>query len=100
LILAATQYESDAAQLLLEKGANVNAKTSTGRTALMQAIDGPKQFDNDHHVVYSPRIAQLLIAAGADVNAHDDAGNTALTLAAKRGYDDMAAALRRAGAKQ
>jgi ankyrin repeat protein len=98
LILAATQHEAEAAQLLLEKGANVNAKTKTGRTALMQAIDGPKDFDNDKHVVYSPEIAKLLIAAGADVNARDAGGNTALTLANRRGYLDMAAALRKAGA--
>ena len=30
LILAATQYEADAVRLLLEKGAQVNAKTNTG----------------------------------------------------------------------
>jgi uncharacterized protein len=99
LILAATQFEADAARLLLQKNANVNAKTNTGRTALMQAIDGPKEFDNDRHVVYSPQIASLLIAAGADVSARDSAGHTALALARQRGYDDIAAALIRAGAK-
>ena len=40
----------------------------------MQAIDGPKEFDNDKHVVYSPEIAKLLIASGADVNAKDASG--------------------------
>jgi ankyrin repeat protein len=100
LILASTQYEVGAVQLLLEKGANVNAHTKTGRTALMQAIDGPKEFDNDIHVVYSPEIAKLLIASGADVNARDADGNTALTFAERRGYDDMAAALKQAGAKR
>ena len=65
----------------------------------MQAIDGPKDFDNERHVVYSPEIAKLLIAAGADVNARDAAGNTALALARKRGYLDMVAALEHAGAK-
>ena len=100
LILAATQYEGPAAQLLLEKGANVNAKTKTGRTALMQAIDGPKDFDNEHHIVYSPQIAKLLLAAGADVNARDADGNSALSLATKRGYQEMVLALHDAGAKQ
>ena len=99
LILAATQYEAPAAQLLLENGASVNAKTKTGRTALMQAIDGPKDFDNEHHIVYSPEIAKLLIAAGADVNARDAEGNSALSFARKRGYGDMASALEKVGAK-
>jgi ankyrin repeat protein len=100
LILAATQFEADCANLLLAKGANVNAKTARGRTALMQAIDGPKEFDNDSHSVYSPQIAQVLIGAGADVNARDAEGATALKLAQRRGYTEMAEALRKAGAKE
>jgi ankyrin repeat protein len=100
LILAATQYRAEAAELLLDNGADVNAKTKSGRTALMQAIDGPKDFDNTNHVVYSPAIAKLLIARGADVNARDAEGNTPLTIATRRGYTDMQAALRKAGAKQ
>jgi ankyrin repeat protein len=66
----------------------------------MQAIDGPTEFDNDHHVVYSPRIAALLISAGADVTARDDAGDSALTLAIKRGYREMVVALQSAGANK
>lgn len=100
LILASTQFESDAAQLLLQKGANVNAKTKSGRTALMQAIDQPKEFDNEQHVVYSPAIAALLIEAHADVNAADAGGNTALSIAKARGYLAMAALLEKAGARQ
>jgi ankyrin repeat protein len=98
LILAATQFEQDAGKLLLEKHADVNARTRSGRTALMHAIDGPKEFDNDKHIVYSPQIAKLLIDAGADVNAKDAAGNTPLSIAQARGYDDMIAVLRKAGA--
>jgi ankyrin repeat protein len=100
LIVAATQYEAEGAQLLLEKGANVNAKTKTGKTALMQAIDGPKEFDNEKHLVYSSQIAKLLVAAGADLNARDADGNSALTLARRRGYQDLAAELEKAGAKE
>jgi ankyrin repeat protein len=98
LILAATQFEPDAVKLLLVKHADPNARTRSGRTALMQAIDGPKEFDNENHVVYSPAIAKLLIEAGADVNAKDDAGNTPLSIARTRGYDEMAAVLQQAGA--
>ncbi len=65
----------------------------------MQAVDGPKDFDNNKHVVYSPRIAKLLIASGADVNARDESGNTALRFAVQRGYTDMAELLRKAGAE-
>src|SRR5439155_10268315 len=96
LILAATQSQTDGEQMRLQLGANVNARTKRGRTALMQAIDGPKQFDNKNHIVYSPAIAKLLIAAGADVNARDASGNTALSLATKRGYTDMVAILKAA----
>jgi len=99
LILAATQYEPDAARLLLAKRANVNARTARGRTALMQAIDGPKEFDNERHVAYSPAIARLLIDSGADVNARDADGNTPLSLARRRGYDEMANELIKAGAR-
>jgi ankyrin repeat protein len=86
--------------LLLEKKADVNRKTKTGRTALMQSIDGPKEFDNENHVVYSPKIAIVLIGAGADVNARDAKGNTALRIALRRGYTDMAELLKKAGARE
>lgn len=86
---AARQYEPEGASLLLGRGANINASTNTGRTALMYAIDGPSQFDNLNHLVYSPGIARLLIDSGADVNARDAAGRTPLLLAVIRGHDDI-----------
>ena len=99
LILSATQFIPDAVHLLLEHHADIDAKTNEGRTALMRAIDAPKDFDNEHGIVYSPKIAQLLIDSGAQVNVRDNQGNTALSLALSRGYSETAAALRRAGAK-
>jgi ankyrin repeat protein len=58
------------AEILLKAGANVNAKVSSGRTALHYAAFG------------SPDLAKTLLVAGADINAVDDHGFTPLALAA------------------
>jgi ankyrin repeat protein len=100
LMRAATQHEVAGAKLLLDKGAEVNARDRKGRTALMWSIDGPEEFDNTNHLVYSPAIAELLIARGADVNARDVNGNTPLKIASKRGYAKMIQLLREHGAKE
>ena len=63
--------EPDKARLLVEHGANVNAKTKTGRTPLIVA-----GFQN-----HSDAVVQLLIAKGADVLAADKDGNTFLLAA-------------------
>ena len=42
----------------------------------------------------------LLLEKGADVNARDGEGNTALQIAVRRGYAEMAAALKNAGAEE
>ena len=54
-------------KLLIEAGANVNAKDGYGRTALIYAVRKN-----------SVDMAKLLIEAGADVNVKDGYGNTAL----------------------
>ena len=63
LILAATQFEPDAARLLLQSGAAVNAKTKEGRTALMQSIDGPKDFPTTNGTACTRRRSRKLLIA-------------------------------------
>ncbi len=100
LLRAATQYNVKGVALLLDHGAKINAKTASGRSALLAAIDGPKDLDNEHHVVYSPAIAQLLINRGADVNARDRSGNSPLAAAIRRDYREMITILLQHGAKE
>jgi ankyrin repeat protein len=67
------------ARLLLEKGADVNAKTHDGHTALQLAAA------KGHETV-----ARLLLEKGADVNAETHDGDTALRLAARKGHKTVA----------
>jgi ankyrin repeat protein len=62
-------------KILLEKGVNINAKGSTGETALMRAS---RRED--------PEVAKLLLEEGADINAKDFEGKTALIWAAWSGH--------------
>ncbi|MDR7315485.1 ankyrin repeat protein [Brevibacillus nitrificans] len=64
-----------------------------GWTALLEAVilgDGGERHQ---------KIVNLLIEHGADVNLADHDGFTPLQHAKSRGYQEMAVALRRAGAK-
>ena len=63
-------------KLLLERGANVNARDDGGGTALMTAS-----------MFAFPKVVKLLLKKGADPNAKENSGETALTL---RGSDPMA----------
>ncbi len=64
---ARCQQNLDVIRLLIERGANVNAKDKDGNTALMMAVKNG----------YLDKI-QLLIANGADVNARDNKGSSVL----------------------
>ena len=72
------------AELLIEKGANVNAKNKYRTTPLHRAAAW------DHK-----EVAELLIAEGADVNARDNGGRTPLDW----DDDEVADLLRKHGAK-
>ncbi len=63
-------------QLLLEKGANVEAEDYLRRTPLLQAAE------NGHEA-----IARLLLKKGADVEANDYIGRTPLSWAIEKGQE-------------
>ena len=65
-------------ELLIAKGADVNAKDNEGTTPLHTAIT----LDSKD----SKEIAELLLAKGADINAKDNDGYTPLHRAAAMGY--------------
>ena len=85
LMYAAGSYGNSEESELLKAGANVNARSMRGETALMaSAVTGMADED--------------LLKAGADVNAVNDVGMTALMLLVQRGDPDEIKTLLRAGA--
>jgi ankyrin repeat protein len=89
---AAFHGQKSVAQVLLERGADVSAKTQAGRTALHEAA---WRGNTD--------LAQLLIAKGADVNARSNPGLTPLDLAieapSRKARTPVARLLRKHGGK-
>ena len=89
---AARAGEPAAVALLLDSGANVNARSANGRTALHFASEMPLQHK-------SAATASLLLLRGADVRARDGRGRTALHAAALTGHAGVAALLVSRGAE-
>jgi ankyrin repeat protein len=85
LFLAVRYGQKEVAELLIEKGADVNAKNNYGETPLAYALNNKE-------------IADLLIAKGADVNAKGDFGGTPLHEAAGSGHKETAKLLIEKGA--
>ena len=76
-------------ELLLKHGADPNATCGIGQdTALHKAVQ-------DGHT----RVIEILVDAGADINAQDKWGATPLDRALMCEHSDVAAILRRHGAK-
>ena len=86
LALAAAAGRVYQVEDLLAQGADVNARSSAGRPALVMAA-----FYGNQHTL------KLLLAAGADVNAADNLGNTSLMEAASQGHLQIVSSLLLAG---
>src|SRR5262249_22950273 len=71
IVLASLYASPECVELLIEKGADVNAANKAGSTALIRAATN---FE----------IARLLVAAKASVRVRTALGNTPLILAARR----------------
>jgi hypothetical protein len=89
LLLVARHRDAQHVQLLLFKGAWVDARDRDGRTALMLAAEAGK-----------PATAALLLERGADAGAVSRAGETAATLARRQGHHDIVRLLDRARMRQ
>ena len=89
LIVAARNGRLVAVELLLNQGADVNARDkSSGATALIVASrEGHRQ------------VVDLLLKKGADVNAKDASGNSALSEALRSQRSEVADLLKANGAK-
>ena len=69
--------------MLLAKGAEVNAKTKSGRTPLHEAVE-----------YSSKEVVELLVSKGADVTAKNEKGLTPVQCAEEHGHTDIVALLR------
>lgn len=93
LHVAASQAQPEAAKILIQYYALIDARTKDGSTPLhFAALKGRKPG----HI----EVAGILIQNGADVNARMNNGSTPLALALSRGNTEMVALLRKNGAKE
>lgn len=83
LLYAATNGHDETINLLLVMGADINAASDNGATALMMAVRG-----------YHPKTVQLLLDEGADPDVQNKAGDTALDWALKRNHQALAKLLK------
>ncbi len=88
LMSALQMGHADVASYLIRQGADVEARSNSGRTALMWAAENDQK-----------ELVDLLLSKEAQVNAIDGNGNTPVHLAAERGNVDTVRMLVEAGAQ-
>jgi ankyrin repeat protein len=81
LMLAVQQLHEEAAEALIEKGADANCVSEKGYSLLVWTISQPNES-------YVP-LTRLLVEKGADVNTTDKTGIPVLCIAAKKNYADI-----------
>jgi ankyrin repeat protein len=91
LMFAVALEDPASTALLLDAGADVNARDAAGRSVLINAVLASTE---------RAPVVQALMRAGADVNARDNDGRTALALAIKKGDSAITQLLKKAGASQ
>ena len=89
LTIAAERGFIDIAELLLQRGANVNGSNAHKSTPLMYSAE----------YCHVPLVT-LLLKAGADVTLRDKDGETALMIASRRNHMEIVEILKRAGARE
>jgi len=87
--IEADEGKAKIVRILLDNGADANAKTDDGMTALIAAAYGS-----------DIEITKALLDKGADPNARTNDGTTALGIAIKTKHSDIADLLKQAGAKE
>jgi ankyrin repeat protein len=85
LMVAASKGHIEMAEVILQAGANINARSDDGWTALHKAA-----YDQTE-----TNIVDLLLQSGIDLEAKNKSGRTALQLAEEKGHRDIAHVIRK-----
>jgi ankyrin repeat protein len=89
LMIATSKGQTEIAEVILQAGVNINAKSDDGETALHKAA-----FDQEE-----TGVVQLLMESGIDIDAKNKAGKTALNLAEEKKHWDIGRVIKQQQAK-
>ncbi|HUI45595.1 MAG TPA: ankyrin repeat domain-containing protein [Nitrospirota bacterium] len=89
LMIAASKGQTEIAEVILQAGVNINAKSDDGETALHKAAFDQEKTD----------VVQLLMESGIDIDAKNKAGKTAFNLAEEKKHRDIVRAIKQHQAK-